>query len=86
MITWYSLPFQKKRRKDFEDMTTLQDTVKDNHSREELMKLWEEHDNFFGKGIPPGVQEILNNAFSKVPVSSFPDLPSGEGNVPLGCL
>ncbi|BBN17572.1 hypothetical protein MPTK1_7g15460 [Marchantia polymorpha subsp. ruderalis] len=59
-------------------MTTLQDTVKDNHSREELMKLWEEHDNFFGKGIPPGVQEILNNAFSKVPVSSFPDLPSGE--------
>ncbi|KAL3679894.1 hypothetical protein R1sor_022850 [Riccia sorocarpa] len=59
-------------------MASLQETVKNDHSSEELMKLWEEHQNYFGKGVPPGMREILNDAFSKVPVSSFPDLPSGE--------
>lgn len=43
-----------------------------------LQELWEAHEKASGKGVPPGVQELLSDAFSKVLVSSFPDLPSGE--------
>lgn len=46
----------------------------------QLRDFWEEHGD--KRGVPQGVRDLLNAAFTKVPVSSFPDLPSGKGTVP----
>ncbi|KAG0575856.1 hypothetical protein KC19_5G035800 [Ceratodon purpureus] len=42
----------------------------------QLRDFWAEHGD--KRGVPQGVRDLLNNAFTKVPVSSFPDLPSGK--------
>lgn len=55
-------------------MGTLQDT----DTKGKLLELWAEHEKAGGTGVPPAVQEQLSTIFSKVPVSSFPDLPFGE--------
>lgn len=47
----------------------------------QLRDFWEEHGD--KRGVPQGVRDLLNAAFTKVPVSSFPDLPSGKGTVPI---
>lgn len=46
----------------------------------QLRDFWEEHGD--RRGVPQGVRDLLNAAFTKVPVSSFPDLPSGKGITP----
>ena len=43
----------------------------------QLRDFWAEHGD--RRGVPQGVRDLLNAAFTKVPVSSFPDLPSGRG-------
>ncbi|KAG0576205.1 hypothetical protein M758_5G061500 [Ceratodon purpureus] len=48
----------------------------DTSMEEQLQKLWEEQgDNV---GVPEEVRRLLNSAFAKVPVSSFPQLPCGK--------
>ncbi|EFJ31456.1 hypothetical protein SELMODRAFT_139940 [Selaginella moellendorffii] len=45
----------------------------------ELVRLWNEHERVLcQRGVPSGIQELLNSAFAKIPVSYFPDVPSGE--------
>ncbi|CAM6099456.1 unnamed protein product [Calypogeia fissa] len=55
-------------------MAAMQDT----DMKDKLLEIWEQHEKAGAKGVPPGVQELLNSAFANVLVSSFPDLPSGE--------
>ncbi|CAK9195329.1 unnamed protein product [Sphagnum troendelagicum] len=43
---------------------------------EQLQELWEEQGE--KRGVPQGVRDLLNSAFAKVPVSSFPKLPYGK--------
>ena len=43
----------------------------------QLRDLWEENGD--KRGVPEGVRDLLNAAFTRVSVSSFPDLPSGKG-------
>lgn len=48
---------------------------------EQLQELWEEQGEKIG--VPQGVRDLLNSAFAKVPVSSFPKLPYGKGQFPF---
>lgn len=49
----------------------------DTSMEEQLQRLWaEEGENV---GVPQNVRRLLNSAFKKVPVSSFPKLPCGKG-------
>ncbi len=48
---------------------------------EQLQELCEEQGE--KRGVPRGVRDVLNSAFAKVPVSSFPKLPYGKGEFPL---
>lgn len=43
---------------------------------EQLQELWEEQGEKIG--VPQAVRDLLNSAFAKVPVSSFPKLPYGK--------
>lgn len=44
----------------------------------QLQDFWEEHGD--RRGVPKGVRHLLNAAFTKVPVSAFPELPHGKGH------
>lgn len=50
--------------------------VNDNTMEQQLERLWEEQGE--NVGVPQKVRELLNAAFTKVPVSSFPKLPCGK--------
>ena len=46
-------------------------------TEEQLREFWENQGD--SVGVPEGVRELLNTAFSNVPVSSFPKLACGKG-------
>jgi hypothetical protein len=48
---------------------------------EQLQHLWEEQGEKIG--VPQGVRDLLNSTLAKVPVSSFPKLPYGTGQLPF---
>lgn len=58
--------------------------VNDNSMEQQLERLWEEQGE--NVGVPQKVRELLNAAFTKVPVSSFPKLPCGKGTCVIADL
>lgn len=54
----------------------------DTSMEEQLERLWREQGE--NVGVPEEVRRLLNSAFTKVPVSSFPRLSCGKGEASSG--